>query len=159
MLESGDGGQIVDAALFIESRSDAPASLVRKAKFERAKAEQARGNRSVAVDIYHALRKNVANVEGAESAYRVIEMAYNGGNYSEAEELVYEFAAKNTPHQRWLAKSFLLLGDIYVIRGNLFQARATYQSVVDGYTNKSDGIVAEAKARVESLTSNPEITN
>jgi TolA-binding protein len=88
----------------------------------------------------------------------VVEIAYESGNYSGAEKLVYEFAGKNTPHQYWLAKSFLLLGDIFVIRDNLFQARATYQSVVDGYTNKKDGIIAEAKARVESLN-NPETAN
>lgn len=151
VLESGDKGLIVETALFVESQSESPASLVRRARFERAKAEQARGNRSEAVALYNLLSQNVATEEGAESAYRAIAIAYDSGNYSGAESLVFEFAKKNTPYQYWLAKSFLLLGDIYVTRGDLFQARATYQSVVDGYTNTRDGIIQEAKARVESL--------
>ena len=157
-MNSGDGGLIVDAAQYVEAQADAPAALVRRARFERAKVEEQRGNRNEAVEIYNLLRRNVANIEGAESAYRVVEIAYESGNYSRAEELVYEFASKSTPHQYWLAKSFLLLGDMFVIKGNLFQARATYQSVVDGYANQKDGIIAEAKARVESLN-NPETTN
>ena len=38
-----------------------------------------------------------------------------------------------------------------VKQGNNFQARATYQSIVDGYTPADDGIVAEAKARIKNL--------
>ena len=158
VMESGQSDMIVEAAQYVEAQGDAPAALVRRARLERAKVEERRGNLNLAVEIYNILRANVANVEGAESAYRVVEIAYESGNYSGAEKLVYEFAGKNTPHQYWLAKSFLLLGDIFVIRDNLFQARATYQSVVDGYTNKKDGIIDEAKARVESLN-NPETAN
>ena len=65
--------------------------------------------------------------------------------------MVYDFADKSTPHAYWLAKAFLLLGDVYISRGDLFQARATYQSVVDGYSNKEDGIVDTALQRIESL--------
>ena len=54
-------------------------------------------------------------------------------------------------HAFWLAKSFLVLGDIYVQKGDMFQARATYQSIVDGYTPADDGIVAEAKEKIKKL--------
>ena len=36
-------------------------------------------------------------------------------------------------------------------QGDNFQARATYQSVADGYTPADDGIVDEAKARIAKL--------
>jgi predicted negative regulator of RcsB-dependent stress response len=45
----------------------------------------------------------------------------------------------------------MTLGDIYVQKGDAFQARSTYQSVVDGYTPNNDGIVDEAKARIAKL--------
>ena len=87
----------------------------------------------------------------APLSYQRIAQFVEEQNYDLAEELVYEFADKNSPQQMWLARSFLLLGDIYVARDNLFQARATYQSIVDGYTSHDDGIVAAAKERVEAL--------
>ena len=55
------------------------------------------------------------------------------------------------PHAYWVAKAYIALGDIYAGRDDSFQARATYQSIVDGYSPADDGIVAEAKARIEKL--------
>ena len=98
------------------------------------------------------LSSEVTSPEGAESAYIIIETAFQYGSFEKAEELVYEFAERNTPHAYWLAKSFLLLGDVYVSRGDLFQARATYQSIVDGYSpTADDGIVELAKERIAGL--------
>jgi TolA-binding protein len=51
----------------------------------------------------------------------------------------------------WQAKIFILLGDTLVKTKNTFQARATYQSIVDGYSPKDDGIVDEAKKRISNL--------
>ena len=39
----------------------------------------------------------------------------------------------------------------YVKKGDNFQARATWQSVADGYSPADDGIVDEAKARIAKL--------
>ena len=55
------------------------------------------------------------------------------------------------PDSYWLAKAFILLGDVYVKKGDNFQARATWQSVADGYSPAYDGIVGEAKARIARL--------
>ena len=104
--------------------------------------------------IYSALSEDVSNPEGAESFYKIIDTAFKYGSFEKAESLVYEFADKNTPHAYWLAKSFLLLGDVYTSRGDLFQGRATYQSVVDGYSNTTDGIIDAAREKVASLSDN-----
>ena len=55
------------------------------------------------------------------------------------------------PQAYWLAKAFILLGDVYVKKGDNFQARATWQSVAAGYSPADDGIVDEAKARIAKL--------
>ena len=36
-------------------------------------------------------------------------------------------------------------------RGDAFQARATYQSVADGYSPADDGIVEEAKSKIAKM--------
>ena len=63
---------------------------------------------------------------------------------------VFAFSERE-PQAYWLAKAFILLGDVYVRKGDNFQARATYQSVADGYSPADDGIVDEAKARIAKL--------
>ncbi len=152
VVAEGVADSVVVAADFVVASEDATPQLVRQAEFAKAKALMSVGKRNPAVAIFSRLSREVTSPEGAESAYIIIETAFQYGSFEKAEELVYEFAEKGTPHAYWLAKSFLLLGDVYVSRGDLFQARATYQSIVDGYsTSADDGIVEIAKQRIIGL--------
>lgn len=152
VVAQGDYEAIVEAATWVADSNDATAQLQREADFARAQALLAQGKRNPAVVIFNRLSSDVTSPEGAQSAYIIIETAFEYGSFEKAEELVYEFAERNTPHAYWLAKSFLLLGDVYVSRGDLFQARATYQSIVDGYSpTAEDDIVEVAKERIASL--------
>jgi TolA-binding protein len=103
------------------------------------------------MDIFKMLSGEVKSAEGAEARYRMIEAEYKAGNLQKAEDMVYAFSDSKTPQNYWLAKSFILLGDIYLSRDDAFQARATYQSVVDGYSPSDDGIVDEAKAKIAKM--------
>ena len=151
VVAEGVSAHIIEAAdLIIDSEGTTP-QLVREAEFAKAKALMVEGKRNPAVAIFSRLSKEVTSPEGAESAYIIIETAFQYGSFEKAEDLVYEFADRGTPHAYWLAKSFLLLGDVYVSRGDLFQARATYQSIVDGYSSADDGIVEVAKERIAGL--------
>ena len=87
--------------------------------------------------------------EGAEAYYRLVEDSFLAGNYTDVEKRVYALGECGSMY--WQAKMFLTLGDVLAKGGNTFQARATYQSIVDGYTPKDDGIVAEAKQRIATL--------
>ena len=152
VMAEGVADSVVVAADFVVASEDATPQLVRQAEFAKAKALMSVGKRNPAVAIFSRLSREVTSPEGAESAYIIIETAFQYGSFEKAEELVYEFAERGTPHAYWLAKSFLLLGDVYVSRGDLFQARATYQSIVDGYsTSADDGIVEIAKERIAGL--------
>ena len=88
--------------------------------------------------------------EGAEAYYRVVEAAYIAGDYERAQQLVFDMGQCGSTY--WQAHIFILLGDTFVMTNNTFQARATYQSIVDGYSPKDDGVVAEAKERISKLT-------
>jgi tetratricopeptide (TPR) repeat protein len=121
------------------------------AVFAKAGVLRAEGRRLEAVDIYRTLAKEPRTEQGAESSYRVIEYLYETGDYRRAEEAVFAFSQAGTQHNYWLGEAFLTLGDIYVREGDTFQARATFQSIVDGYSPADDGIIAEAKERIASL--------
>lgn len=155
VVASADNGAIIEAADWVLAAADAGEPLVRRAKLYKAKALEAEGKRNPAVALYSGLSESVADEVGAEAAYKIIQTAFQYGSFEKAEALVYEFADKNTPHTYWLAKSFLLLGDVYVSRGDLFQARATYQSIVDGYSapvvEGQEDILSLAKERIAEL--------
>ncbi|HSA04155.1 MAG TPA: tetratricopeptide repeat protein [Tenuifilaceae bacterium] len=94
---------------------------------------------------------NLKTKEGAESKYNIAKIYLNKGEYNKAEIEVFAFAEKNTPHQYWLAKSFILLADVYMKQDDFFQAKATLQSVTDGYSNTADGIIDEATNKLNEL--------
>ncbi len=150
VVQIGDLSSIVEVAdtILTEGESD---ELIRSAKFAKAKASAGMGETGKALELYRELAGNVQTVEGAEAAYRVIEADYVAGRYDDAEKAVYAFADQNPPSSYWLGKAFLTLGDIYARMGDAFQARATYQSIVDGYVPVDDGIVDEAKRKISEL--------
>ena len=125
--------------------------MLRRVHFAKAKVYTSRNEVAEARKIYEALSADMTTVEGAESTYRIIEALFAEGKYEESEAKIYDFADSKTTHSYWLGKAFILLGDIYVQRNDLFQARATYRSVVDGYTPADDGVVAEAQSKLEKL--------
>ena len=123
----------------------------RKARYAKSQVMLRRGDEQAAMAIFKTLSKEVKSVEGAEARFRIIEAEYKAKNYDKAEKMVYEFSDTNTPQNYWLAKAFILLGDIYFDKGDSFQARATYQSIVDGYSPADDGVVEEAKEKIAKL--------
>jgi len=58
---------------------------------------------------------------------------YEQGKLAEAETEVLDFAKKNTAHQFWLARSFVLLADVYIKQNNDFQAKQYLLSLQKNY--------------------------
>ena len=135
----------------LDTLQDVDAVMLRKVHFAKANIHASRSEVAEARKLYTELATDMTTAEGAESAYRVIEALYAEGNLDESEKMIYALADSKTPHSYWLGRAFILLGDIYVQRNDVFQARATYRSVVDGYTPADDGIVAEAQAKLLKL--------
>ncbi len=140
----------VDADAVLAVDNLAP-ELSREAHFKRAKAQDALGNADKAQEDYLLVANSVATKEGAESQYRAIGYLFNKNKLDETEKAILAFAQSGTPHQYWLAKSFIILGDIYVKRNDAFQAKATYESILDGYTVPNDGIVDEVTGKMQQL--------
>lgn len=149
-LENGNDGETERVTTDIISRAT-DKTLLRETKYARAKTIARMGDAAGAMRLYTELSGDVSDAVGAESAWLVIEDAYRSGDTARAEKLIYEFADRNTPHAYWLGKAFLTLGDMYSAAGDTFQARATYQSIVDGYSNTTDGIINEAQERIKGL--------
>lgn len=102
-----------------------------------------------AYELYASLAENPMTEEGAEAYYRMVEQLYLAGDYEGAQQRVFDMGECGSSY--WQAKIFILLGETFAKTGNTFQARATFQSIVDGYMPKDDGIVDEAKQHIANL--------
>lgn len=108
--------------------------LKEEANYVKAKSYMASSRREEALAIMEKLASDTKSGYGAESAYLIILDCYDSGRFEDVETKVYAFADSGSPQTYWLAKSFITLGDSFVERGDLRQAKATFESVRDGYS-------------------------
>ncbi len=147
----GDNQQILRISDKVMKSAFAANGTRLKAKFAKAKVLDAMGNVDEALEYYKEVAQNLKTRNGAESKYRIIRILFNKDMLKEAEAEVFDFSDKGSPYQYWTAKAFIILGDIYIKQGDLFQAKATLQSIVDGYMDKNDGVVDEALKKINEL--------
>ena len=143
------GGKLKLAAEEVLKMADATDWATRQAMLAKANVLREDSNMIEAIGLYKKLAENTMTVEGAEAYYRLVENDYINGDYATAESRVY--ALDKCASEYWHARIFIVLGDVLVKTNNLFQARATYQSVVDGYSVSNDGVISQAKQRIASI--------
>ena len=110
----------------------------RESNYIKAKSLMATSRREEAMSILQGLAKDKTDSAGAEAAYLEILDLYDRGRFAEAQTKVYDFSESGSSQNYWLAKSFIVLGDCFVETGDLRQARATFESIRDGYSPASD---------------------
>lgn len=152
-LASGSSEQTLAMGEFLANKRESISQeQARRVDYALAKVYSSGGERDKAFAIYNTLSADTQSVEGAEAAYIIIEDKFLSGSYDDAEKLILALSDSGTRHSYWLAKSFLVLGDIYIKRGDNFQARATYQSIVDGYSPNNDGVIEQAKSKIQNIS-------
>ena len=141
----------IDAAQKVLGSGKLTDVLKREASYKLAKSLYQTGNYTKIFPLFKNLSKDTQSAEGAESKYLLTEILYNQNKLDEAENEVMDFIARNTPHQYWLAKSFILLADVYLAKGEEFEATHTLQSIIENYPEKDDGITDTANAKLKHL--------
>ncbi len=134
-------------------------ALRTEARYLKAKAYLASSRRDEAYSIFEDLARDMSVEYGAEAAYLLILDSYDRGEFEKVESKVYAFSEAGSPYVYWLAKSFIVLGDAFVEMNDIEQAKATFESVRDGYTpsgNDDDVLdnVAVRLSRLEGLMAN-----
>lgn len=122
---------------------------------DRAEAYYYKGKAYIAQKQYdqalQAFEKNISlsgdDAYSAEARYWRAYIAYQKRNLKKAEDLAFDNNKALSGHPYWLVKSFILLADIYAEQGNLFQAKATLQSIVDNYKG-DQALLDEAKRKL-----------
>lgn len=129
------------------------AGLLREAEYVRAKSLLSLSRRDDAYELFSRLAKNPSDAYGAESEYLLVQDKFDRADYRGVEELVYAFSDSGTKQNYWLARAFLVLGDSFAEQGDLRQAKATFESVRDGYrpVSDTDDVPDNVRMRLERL--------
>lgn len=147
----------IEAALQVIASEKVSDILKRETNYLLATSYYKTGNKDKAFPILSKLSIETNSAEGAESKFLVADILYERQRLKEAEAEIMDFIDKNSPHQYWLAKSFLLLSDIYLKNGDEFQAKHTLKSIQDNYTEQNDGIMDSTRQKLQLIEANEAI--
>ncbi|MFZ5941714.1 MAG: tetratricopeptide repeat protein, partial [Bacteroidota bacterium] len=152
----GEFRNTIEAAKMVLTLDKLQEEVQREAWYDMAKSYNALNEPGQAYTCFRNIAVEVNSAEGAEAKYMVAELMFNDGRMDDAEKEIVDFIDRNTPHQYWMGKAFLLLSDIYIAKNDEFQAIHTLQSIIDYYTVPDDGIIREARQRRSALTKEAE---
>ena len=113
------------------------AGAANKASLYLGKTAMARGDSTSAKDEFLNTLNAAQDEYGAEAKYLLAQLFYNQKAYRQSIETLVSLNADFSEYQDWVGKSYLLLADNYVGLNNVFQAKATLQSLVDNFPQQS----------------------
>jgi TolA-binding protein len=96
------------------------------------------------------VRLSSDDVRGAEARYQIAYIIFKERNIDAAQKLCFENNKALGSEPYWLVKNYILIADTYTEQKNLFQAKATLQSIVDNYDG-DQGLLNEAKSKLEQV--------
>lgn len=112
--------------------------VLREAKYLKAKSLITLRRATEAIPTLKELAENTKSIEGAEAKYLVAQTFYDQGSIDAAEKEVMDYIENGTPHQYWLARTFVLLADIYHDKDDDFSARQYLESLKESYNENDD---------------------
>jgi TolA-binding protein len=86
---------------------------------------------------------------GAEAQYQIAECQFNQDRLKEAEKSAFEVIHKSGSYEYWVTKAYLLLGDVYLKEKDYFNAKATFQSLVENA--KIEELRVQAEQRLDQV--------
>jgi TolA-binding protein len=110
---------------------------------------QADGQYDVAINSF----KQVVTVNkaalAAEARYEIANSWFLVNRLNDAEKAAFEVINKSGSYDWWVTKSYILLGDIFLSQKDYFNAKATFQSIVDNTLNAE--LKNEAKTKLDKV--------
>lgn len=110
-----------------------PPDLILEARYKIGKSAYELDSISLAQKEFFTCTKLSKGAYAAEAAYYLALIQFSKQNYSETENMIFDIINQYPSYDYWIAKSFILLADVYDKKNNLFQAKQTLQSVIDNY--------------------------
>ncbi len=119
-----------------------------------AKSHQALGQDEKAVKLFNSIQQ-IGNLNSnilAESSYQTASIFYSSGQIGSAERQALETTKRASQYPIWIAKSLLLLSDIYIDKEDFINAQASAEAVIDNYTENKT-LIDEANDKLMLISS------
>jgi TolA-binding protein len=118
------------------------------------KSQQLDGDCTAAISAFKNAAANNKAAWGAEARYEIANCLLSQNNLTGAEKAAMAVIKETGSYDLWVTKSYILLGDVFLLQKDYFNAKATYESVAKNATievlrveaqQKLDKAIAEEK--------------
>lgn len=113
------------------------------------KSAQIGGQYDVAINSFKQVVAVNKAALAAEARYEIANSWFKTDHLSDAEKAAFEVINKSGSYDWWVTKAYILLGDIYFRQKDYFNAKATFQSVVDNSLNAE--LKSEAQTKLNQV--------
>lgn len=128
-----------------------PVAQMRQMKALYAASLTALSRRDEALPVLEDLALAPDTAEGAKANFILAQNAFDKGDFEGVRSRVQKFGQSGTDQTYWLARAFVLLGDSYAEQGNMKQARATWESIREGYDGDEKDITEMLSGRLDKV--------
>ena len=122
----------------------------REIYYDRAKTLIRANRANDAVADLRKLSSDTRTQQGAEAKYLLAQIYFDNKKYEDCEKEVLNYIEVSTPHAYWLARSFVLLSDLYVTLDRKMEAKQYLLSLQNNYSGDDD-IAGRIKERLDKL--------
>lgn len=110
----------------------------REMEYYLAKAHLALDEQKEAEKALRTVSSDTRSIYGAEGKFLLAELLFEQKRYKECEEEVFSYIDESTPHAYWLARSFILLADLYTAQERNLEAKQYLLSLQSNYDGDDD---------------------
>jgi len=96
-----------------------------------AKSYQANNQCETALQYFRTAASLSKSAYAAEARYQIADCLFRQNQLKDAEKAAFEVVNKSGSYEIWVTRAYLLLGDVYFSEKDYFNAKATFQSIVD----------------------------
>ena len=144
-----DQARVIAAADALLASSTTGSEERNEAIFSRAQALDLSGRTDEARRGWEQLADNTDDLYGAKSAFYLAQSYFDAKEYNEAQRRTEALIDASTPHTYWLARTFILLSDIYAAEGKTFEAREYLKSLRENYPGTETDIFQMIETRLK----------
>ena len=145
-----EGGEVMAVADELLAAGNLSPEWTREVYYDRAKTLIRENKANEAVADLKKLAADTRTQQGAEAKYMLAQIYFNNKKYDDCEKEVLNYIEVSTPHAYWLARSFVLLADLYITLDRKMEAKQYLLSLQNNYTGNDD-IAGRIKERLDKL--------
>jgi TolA-binding protein len=113
------------------------------------KAAQIKGEYDVAISSFKSVVAVNKAALAAEARYEIANSWFALQRWNDAEKAAFEVVNKSGSYDFWVTRAYILLGDVYFKQKDYFNAKATFQSIVENSLNAE--LKAEAQKKLDEV--------